>query len=112
MLSLVHTSVVIAMVIVLERSVKTQCESKIVFVSIVIGSAVSVTMVVIVRIKSFPFSYDYDADCLHGMNRFNVIASGVAGVGKKELTDHKTLISSLASLKNGKIFKRGKNGHF
>ena len=44
MLSLVHTSVVMAMVIVFLRNVKTQCESKIAFESIVIGSAVSVAI--------------------------------------------------------------------
>ena len=35
------------------------------------------------------------------MSRFNVI---VSGVGKKELTNHKTLFSSLASSQNGKIW--------
>ena len=44
MLSLVHTSVVIAMVIVFLRSFKTQYESKIAFESIVISSAVSVAI--------------------------------------------------------------------
>ena len=36
------------------------------------------------------------------MSRVNVI---VNGVGKKELTDHKTLFSGLASSQNGKISK-------
>ena len=43
------------------------------------------------------------------MNCFNVTVNEVA---EKEGTNHKTLVSSLASLRNGKIFKSGKNGHF
>ena len=43
------------------------------------------------------------------MSRFNVI---VNGVGKKELTNHKTLFSSLASSQNGKISKNCYFCHF
>lgn len=38
---------------------------------------------------------------------FNVIGSGVPGIGKKSVS----LISSLTSAGNGKIFKSGKHGH-
>lgn len=60
------------------------------------------------RIRKFPYDYDYDAYDLVWTVQFNVIGSGVPGIGKKSVS----LISSLTSAGNGKIFKSDKYGHF
>ena len=45
------------------------------------------------------------------MNCLKKTVTGVPLAGK-EPTNHKTLVSSLTSSRNGNIFESGKNGHF
>ena len=105
----VHNSIVI-----LRRVSKTRCQSKVLIVSTIVSSVVSVT-IVIVRIKKFVlFLLLRWRRFWSGVNCLNVIVKGVAGLGKKERSNDKTLVSSLVheverfpKVKNIAIF-RGK----
>ena len=48
-------------IVIVRRISKTQSQSKVLIVSIIVSSVVSVT-IIIVRIKKFPFSFRYDYD--------------------------------------------------